>query len=282
MRVWSIGRTLGVAVLSSMLWACGGAGASSGEDPVDDGKADATAQSAEVCFARFTWLQKDAYKETAGRSDPRWPPHTTTQLDVRCGSSVARTAVVATGFRENHGTKPGQKDANGDVFLSEVKHRDVRGTRRELLGLLDAYGRCECDGPGAGATQFLDRDDLQDQAVQQAIASVTEYLSHNLTCTDGVTVEGLIGALARQDLGTALEQLESCDFADGADVGTALNQAFAELMQVSTAQLAVYHVCNNDAELQADLFAKFADGQPSLTCDRASELCKGPHWLYNP
>src|ERR1700722_18239778 len=43
----------------------------------DDGgdQADASSPANESCYGVFTWLQKDAYSNTGGRSTALWPPH---------------------------------------------------------------------------------------------------------------------------------------------------------------------------------------------------------------
>jgi hypothetical protein len=42
-------------------------------------------------------------------------------------------------------------------------------------------------------------------------------------------------------------------------------------------------VCNNDAELQAGLWETFRSTKKVVACDAtASDVCRGPHWLYSP
>ena len=114
--------------------------------------ASSSSGSAEVCEATFRVLQKDAYKETAGRSSDLWPPHTTTVLEVTCDGEA-----VDGGFEANHGTEPGQTDANGDVILVEVGTYSAPGTREELELLLETYATCDCES----TTEFLSLDSLQ-------------------------------------------------------------------------------------------------------------------------
>ena len=120
-------------------------------------------QQTRTCTAVFRWLQKDAYKETAGRSSAQWPPHTTTTLRVEC-TSQGQTApeVVADVFMENYGTKPGATDANGDVILVEVAQNDaIEGSRSDLLQLVAEFQKCSC----SSATQFLSMDALQEPMI---------------------------------------------------------------------------------------------------------------------
>jgi hypothetical protein len=41
-------------------------------------------------------------------------------------------------------------------------------------------------------------------------------------------------------------------------------------------------VCNNDAKLEAALFAQFAADGTAPACDSSSKTCKGPSFFYSP
>src|SRR5262245_29962560 len=81
LRSPSMKTYLFVPALAALVFACGGSKDSPGEGSQNvSGKEG----PAETCTATFRWLQKDAYKNTGGRSTALWPPHTTTVLDVQC------------------------------------------------------------------------------------------------------------------------------------------------------------------------------------------------------
>ena len=60
-----------VSLVAALFPACVGSSIESATDDVTESG----------CEARFLWLQKDAYRSTAGRSFDFWPAHTTTQLE---------------------------------------------------------------------------------------------------------------------------------------------------------------------------------------------------------
>jgi len=240
-------------------------------ETVGDCCADYAASCAADCTATFHWLQKDAYKDTAGRSSDAWPPHTTTTLEISCNGSVVRSA-----FRENHGTKPGAKDANGEVILVDVAQQEVSGPRAELEALADAYQACEC------GNEFLSLNGLDDPKVKQLFENLKGYLATNLTCSGPGGTAGLVDALSKGDIPTALELLPSCSWASGQDLASGFDTALEGLLATSNQELAAFHVCNNDAKLQAAQFATYAKDKKVAACDASSSLCAGPSWFYVP
>jgi hypothetical protein len=286
-------RLLGASLalgLTAILFGCGPADEPGSSAPVapsagggGGGKADGVGPAGqspqdERCTAQLRWLQKDAYKSTAGRSSDLWPPHTTTTLDVYCAQDGGDPVRVGGAFRENHGTKPEQRDANGDVILVEIKREEATGSRAELLDLVAAYEACDCDG----ATQFLSLDSLKDEAVQKVLEDVLGYLDQNLICEGEVSTHDIVEALGRGDIAFVTSGLGSCRFADGADLAEGLDEALSFLIESTTQTLADYHVCNNDASLQTDLFRRFVGERAVVACDPTSELCHGPRWFYTP
>lgn len=232
----------------------------------------------ETCRASFHWLQKDAYKETAGRTSDLWPPHTTTLLDVYCQLDDGDEELVTTTFQANHGTEPGAVDANGDVILVEVRADDIGGTRAQLLELVEAYKTCSCEG----ATKFLTLESLEDEAVQALVLNVISYLQAHLTCAVPGGTDAVTTALQNGDIAQVLADLPSCTWSTGSDLASGLDEAFDAFLATSQEALAGYHVCNNDAELQAALFASFITDKKVTPCNADVDTCKGPKWLYEP
>ncbi len=241
--------------------------------------ADMTQQPEELCTATLSVLQKDAYKETAGKSDALWPPHTTTVLTVSCSADATqKPVVIAEPFMANHGTKPGAVDANGDVILVEVASAEVEATRAELLELATAFEACDCEA----STQFLSTDALDDAGIQKLIGSLTDYMSQNLVCEGDVDADGLAELLLSGQVAAALAVLPNCTWSDDRSLEEGLNDAVLALEDEGEATLAGYHLCNNDASLQVELFKGFSQTGVVNSCDSTSPLCAGPQWFYTP
>jgi hypothetical protein len=252
--------------------------ASATPDASPDASPDA-APTTESCYALFHWLQKDAYKNTGGRTDPAWPPHTTTVLEVHCVDGSGNDSIVGTAFRDNHGTDPGTVDANGRSMLDEVKVSDpAPGTRDQLLGLLSTYTQCEC----APATQFLSMTSAEGAVEQQILSTVVGYIQANLQCSGAVSTSGLVGMIQNGDFDDAIAALPSCTWANGADWSDGLTQATQTVASSLGQTLASYHVCNNDAMLEAQLFSSFVSTGNVVACDNTTPTCQGPAWFYNP
>jgi hypothetical protein len=232
---------------------------------------DRDAVCGEPCTAQFTWLQKDAYKEEAGRTADFWPPHTTTVMTVTCGGEKVAEAIM-----KNHGTGPEAVDAEGTPILVEVKTEEAQGDRAQLVALASALESCEC------GTEFLSLDALQGTAVQEMLGELTDYIAQNLTCPGEGGTDALIQTLVDGDFATFLGNAPTCSWTSGADWETGLNAAVQHLADQAQKKLADYHVCNNDAVLQADLWQSFKTSGQAGTCDPSSPVCAGPKWLYTP
>ncbi len=261
------------ATLLLPAYACGSApssertGASAAAAEADDSDGGAS----ETCYALFHWLQKDAYSNTGGRSYPFWPPHTTTLIDVHCVDTSGNDTVVASAFRDNHGSDPGSVNANGNPMLVEVKVSDpAYGTREQLLSLLPVYSQCEC----APATQFLSTTNFQDPQVQTVMQSGLAYTQAHLICTGPVTTSALVGMIQSGDYDDAIAAYASCSWDDPNAMANELGTLNAELSQ--------YHVCNNDAILEAQQWTTFATTGAVVACDNTQSICQTPTWYYTP
>ena len=233
------------------------------------------------CEATFRWLQKDAYRSSAGRSLPGWPPHTTTVLEVTCPAADGSDEVVARAEMVNHGTGTAARDAEGTPILVEVKRSaPVRAPRAALLALVAEYQRCECDP----VTTFLSLDEIKsnDGLLQQILAAVTDYGSANLVCEGPVSTPDVVAAIQRQDFETVLATLPDCRFVSGASWEEGLTEAAGAVVARLGETLAGYHVCNNDALLQVELFSSFSRSGVIRACEKTNTVCRGPRWLYTP
>jgi hypothetical protein len=271
--------TSAVFVAASLAFASLVGACSESDDPATPGPTsdDADVKSTASCVGTFRFLQKDAYKSTAGRSSPLWPPHTTTQLDIACGDAGAEVPVGSS-FQANHGTEPSAKDANGDVILVETKTLAVAGKRAQLDALAAAYDACSCEAE----TKFLSMTDVQDEAVQKVVAELVTYAGTYLVCTGDKTTEQVVGLLENGDLSAFLDALSSCSFEPGQDFEKGFDEALGKLLEASSTTLAGYHVCNNDAALQEQLITTFQTTGKVEACDATSILCRGPRWFYTP
>ena len=262
-----------VVLALGLVAACGGSSSSVAGESADI--VSGSPSSGESCTATLRWLQKDAYKNTGGRTTSAWPPHTTTQLDVHCVNAAGSTTLDSSTFRENHGSKPGQVDANGKSLLDEVKHVDARGTRTQVNALLESYKGCECDP----ATEFLSMDTVKkDASMQKVLAGFADYAAQHLVCSGTVTAQDVASKLTGGDFEGVLVGLKSCAWAEGFSYEGGLTAAAHGVL----IDLSKYHVCNNDAVLEASLFERFASDGTAPKCDSASKACQGPKFFYKP
>lgn len=249
------------------------AGCGSDDESKDPGKSDTddVVEQDETCTGTLRILQKDAYKDVAGRSSELWPPHTTTVFDIDCGDGVLSTVQA------NHGTKPDAVDGNGDVFLVQTGVLEVEGTEDDLLDLAVAFEACSCDE----ATTFLTLDTLDEDTASQLLDRVGAYLEENLIC-EGTSGDELSTLLASGDVDALLAILPGCTWADGTSLEDGLDQALAELVEATGGLLEDYHVCNNDAALQVELVEQFDASGEIVKCVADAPICHGPTWFYNP
>lgn len=249
----------------------GGTGGTAGSAGSATTGGGAGASSQPTCTARFAWLQKDAYLESAGRKYDFWPPHTTTTLQITCDGEVAADAVMA-----NHGTRPEDVDANGIPILDEVLAQEHDGPRDQLLQLVDAFEACEC------GTTFLSLDALDAQLVEDMVAELATYVIDHLTCPNAGGVDAIVDALTSGDIAYVVDNAPSCSWSsdDGWEGG--LDAALDAVAAVTQNTLADYHVCNNDAMLQAILWDNYKSSGVVSACDGSNAVCSGPKWLYSP
>lgn len=231
----------------------------------------------ESCGVVLRMLQKDAYRDGPGRTSALWPPHTTTVMEVTCTPAGGAPQMVASAFMENHGTRPDAVDtASGRMILTETRRfGPVPGTRAELLSLADAYRACEC-APG---TRFLSLEALQDTAVQSLVGALIGYVDAHLACAGGVTAAQVIDALRNGRIAEVIAALPMCSWSAGSSLASGFDDAITRALSATLAQ---YHVCNNDAFLQAQLFGVFQAEHVVRACDNTSATCHGPRWFYTP
>lgn len=234
-----------------------------------DGGSDAASES---CVATFHWLQKDAYKSTPGRTSTLWPPHTTTTLDIVCNGADAGSL-----FHENHGTLPTDTDDGGTRILQEMKKETVQGSRAELAQLLGTFASCQCDP----TTKFLGLDALKDNGVKQLVNQLSMYITANLACPAPGTAS-LVQNLQNGDIDAVLKALPGCTWASDAGLAAGLDQAWQSIIASSSEVISGYHVCNNDAKLQAGMWETYRTGKTLAACESDAAVCHGPAWLYEP
>ena len=262
---------MGVLATALLALACGDDGEATGSGGNGGTTTTGSGGSATTCQGSFQILQKDAYKDVAGRSSELWPPHTTTQLSYTCGA-----AAPVTTFQANHGTEPGETDANGDVFLVETGTVSISGSEADLAALREAYDACLCD------TAFLSLDALQDQAVQDLVQALGAYITMNLTCTGAVDAAGLVMLLQMGEIEAVIAELPNCMWTGTSDWDGAFDEALSAIIDQASETLDDYHVCNNDAQLQAKLIEGFLQTGEVVACNGDEALCHGPTWFYSP
>jgi hypothetical protein len=125
-------------------------------------------------------------------------------------------------------------------------------------------------------------DSVQGPLEQQILSTVIGYVQANLECSGAVTTDQLVGMLQSGDFDDAIAALPSCTWANGADWSDGLTQAAQTVLASTQSQLSSYHVCNNDAMLEANLFSTYASTGSVVACDNTTPTCQGPAWFYNP
>jgi hypothetical protein len=262
---------LAVCLLFVLVVGCGS------RDPGENNAAALTGdghKSTESCIASLHWLQKDAYAKYPGRTTELLPSHTTTRLIVECRRDGAEEAErVATVDHANHGTAPDTVSADGVPMLVEEVTQTAKGTRAELTALATAMQSCECDAEGG--TQFLSTH------VPDA-----EFLTAVASSLDGSTgCEPLVEALRASGdaMSHALpEAAAQCHPAPPDTVPTVFTRTMKQELEARGDRPSDYHVCNNDARLQGELFRRFATEHIVVRCDAGSPICRDPKFYLDP
>src|SRR5262249_39259480 len=110
------------------------------------------------------------------------------------------------------------------------------------------------------------------------LTAFADYASKHLTCAGDTTVEDLVLMLQNEEFDRALAVIPTCTWAAGYDFKDGFTSAAAGILP----DLSKFHVCNNDAQLEATLFSQFAADGTAPACDATSDTCKGPAFFYNP
>lgn len=266
-------RPCAALALALTALACSSASPSEAGSGTASALAEAPAAS-ESCHATLHFLQKDAYANYAGRRSTLLPPHTTTRVVVECaaaGGGAPETVAIVD--HENHGTAPDKKDDRGRTILDETAHRTVSGTREELGALANALRDCSCDG--TGGTKFLNADARDDGL----LAAVAQELSGGTGCVD--LVEALL--TPGEELGDRIAGLaEGCHPPPPNTLASIFARAVDDQVRARGDVPSAYHVCNNDAKLQTDLFTTFERTRVVGHCASTADTCKGPSFRLDP
>jgi hypothetical protein len=274
-------RSAPLAALASAAFLLVACSADSASDDLDDsegkviagGTHEMQASPSDRCQAELIFLQKDAYKSTPGHANDFWPAHTTTVLQVTCQTKNGPQTI--TPFEENHGTKPGTKDpVSGKDMLDKMpvdsKLVTAEATWRDMQKLVASYGDCECQ-----PDTFFSLDKVDAEA-----AGVVQNLMPILTCPDAPEV--LLGALKEKRFDDVKAMLTKCRIKEGTTPAELAKAAAGVDAEVKKA-FAGKHVCNNDAQLQADLFTHFRETKEAKVCDPLDKTyCQSPTLFYRP
>ena len=217
----------------------------------------------------LTVLQKDAYSDVAGRSSDLWMPHTTTVF------KWSEDSVV----QLNHGTAPGELDANGEKFLVVVKTYTFTGTKSHIEALQTAYEGATFDN---GTTnKFLNLTDGTAALETSFISGIKEYM---LDDAAGIPEDGDI---SRADLVALFEAGKYNEFGehlptfswDKTKWTIVLETVLGNVLSATGENLSDYHVCNDDADLQVRLVKNFiATGKVEIPAKDND----GPMLYYTP
>lgn len=243
-------------------------------DVITADKSGMKAAPSDACTAELVYLQKDAYKSTPGHANDLWPAHTTTVLQVTCQTKTGPQTI--TPFMENHGTKPGTKDPAGsgkdmmDKIAVDAKLATTEAPWRDMRKLVAAYGTCECQDD-----TFFSLDSVDKEA-----AGVVQKLMPILTCQDAP--EAFLKAAQERRFDDVKTMLMKCRVKEGTSA-TELAKAAAGVEAEVQKAFAGKHVCNNDAQLQSQLFKQFRETKEATACDpKDKTFCQSPKLFYRP
>ena len=217
----------------------------------------------------LTVMQKDAYSDVAGRSSDLWLPHTTTVFKWSNDSVV----------QVNHGTAPGEVDANGNEFLVIVKTYTFTGTKNQIEALQTAYESATFD---IGTTnKFLNLTDGTGVLETSFITGIRNYITNGAA---GIPDNGDISRdslVALFDAGLYKEfgeHLPSFSW-DQAKWNYVLETVLGNVLTAIGENLSDYHVCNDDADLQVRLIKNFiATGKIEVP----AKVDDGPMMYFTP
>ncbi|MCK5847206.1 MAG: hypothetical protein KAG84_07190 [Bacteroidales bacterium] len=230
-------KYLGLAIVGLLIFA-----ASCKKDEVDPTPTPETKYT-----GTLTVMQKDAYSDVAGRSSELWMPHTTTVF------KWANDSVV----QLNHGTAPGEVDSNGDEFLVVAKTYTFTGTKSQIEALQTAYEGATFDN--GTSNKFLNLTDGTAALEKSFIDGIKDYISDG---TNGFPDDGdisktdLIALFAAGNYKEFGSHLPSFSW-DKAKWTIVIETILGDILSATGDNLADYHVCNDDADLQVRLVKNF-------------------------
>ena len=160
-------------------------------------------------------------------------------------------------FDANHGTLPDAKDATGTTILVEAPMDPSVVTTTapwaQMQKLVTSYTSCECQ-----PDTFLSMDD-----VDPAAMGIVNEVASLFTCAQPTTA--LVAAAQAKDVDQVKTILAGCTLND--DVTPDQFASTTSDIETKVEQtMSGKHVCNNDAQLQADLFTHFRDAKSAPAC----------------
>lgn len=118
--------------------------------------------------------------------------------------------------------------------------------------------------------------------MQDLVQAIGSYITMNLTCTGAVDAAGLVMLLEMGDIDAVIAELPNCTWSGSTSWDGAFDEALTAIIAQAMETLADYHVCNNDALLQAKLIDGFVQTGEIVPCDGDDSICHGPTWFYVP
>ena len=195
----------------------------------------------------LTVLQKDAYSDVAGRSSDLWMPHTTTVFEWSKDSTV----------QLNHGTAPGELDANGDEFLVVAKTYTFTGTKSQIEALQTAYEGATFEN--GTSNKFLNLTDGTAALETSFLTGIKDYMLNGAAGIpeDGdISRDSLVALFDAEMYKEFGEHLPSFSW-DKTKWNYVLETVLGNVLNATGENLSDYHVCNDDADLQVRLVKNF-------------------------
>ena len=225
-------------------------------------------EAEKVYTGTLTVLQKDAYSNVAGHSSDLWIPHTTTVFKWAEGEFV----------QANHGTLPGEVDANGDVYLVQQKVYTFFGTKKVMEALHNAYVSATFD---PSPNTFLNLNNGGQVLEASFISGLEAYMADG---ANGLVVSGpldknaLIALFAAGNYQEFASNLSNTNWT-GTDWTAAFESVLGNVLASTGQDLQDYHVCNDDADLQVRLIKNYISNGTIIVPEKIND---GPMFYYEP
>ncbi len=110
----------------------------------------------------------------------------------------------------------------------------------------------------------------------ELLGTLADYLRDDLVCAMGTDTGDFADRIEAGEIDLALDTFEACHLGDHT-----WTDAFDIAFAAAGGELTATHVANDDAMLQAALYAAWEETGEVGSCDPGHETCAGPTWFYD-